>query len=98
MNPMEEQIKKMSTTSENMTYLVDNRKNICQHNKLHPLIAKISKWISETMYKDIEKLFSTTHRNTSIQRVEMIYQIINILILRLNMIRFVAHIVLNHCV
>ena len=28
---------------------------MCQHNKLHPLTARIIKWISETMYRDTEK-------------------------------------------
>ena len=54
MSPMEKHITKMNTTSENMTYLVDNKTIMCQHNKLHPLIAIIVKWISETMYRDIE--------------------------------------------
>ena len=31
MNPMEKHIIKMNTTLENMTYLVDNEKNMCQH-------------------------------------------------------------------
>ena len=38
------------------------------------------------------------HRNTSLQRVEMIDKIKNGLIARLNMISFVALIVLNNCV
>ena len=74
---MEKQIIKMNTTSENMTYIVDNKNNLCQHNKLNPLTASRGKWISEKMYRDIEKLFSIDHRNTSLQRVETIYQIRN---------------------
>ena len=31
------------------------QKNMCQHEKLHPLTARRLKWISETMYRDIEK-------------------------------------------
>ena len=45
-----------NTTSENITYLVDNKKNLCQHNKFHPLTARRGKWISEKMYRDIEKI------------------------------------------
>ena len=45
----------MNTISENMTYLVDNKAIMCQHNKLHPLTARRGKWIPETMYRDIEK-------------------------------------------
>ena len=37
MNPMEEQITKMNIISDNMKYPIDNKKNLCQHNKLHPL-------------------------------------------------------------
>ena len=31
-------------------------KNLCQHNKLHPLTARREKLISETMYRDIEQI------------------------------------------
>ena len=44
----------MTTTSENMTYFVDNKFFPCQHKKLHPLTAIRGKWISETMYRYIE--------------------------------------------
>ena len=64
MNPMKKHIIKMNTTLENMTYLIDNKKNMCQHNKLHPLTARRRKWIPETMYRDIERSFSTIHINT----------------------------------
>ena len=39
MNCMEKQITRMYSTSENITYLVDDKTNLCQHNKLHPLTA-----------------------------------------------------------
>ena len=55
-NPLEKQITKINTNLKNLTCVVDNKKNMCQHNKLHPLTAKKLKWISETMYKDIEKI------------------------------------------
>ena len=61
MNPMGEQIKTMSTTSENMTYLVD-KKNVCQHNRLNQLTDRRRKWISETMYRYIEKSFNNIHK------------------------------------
>ena len=77
MNPMKKQITKMNTTSDNMTYLVDKKTFMCQHKTLRPLTARRVKLISETMYVDIEKSFSMTHRNISPQRVETIYQIIN---------------------
>ena len=77
MNPMEKQITKINTTSKNKTYLVENQKNMCQHNKLHPLTSKREKLKSETMYRDIEKSFNVIQRNTSLQRVKTIYQIRN---------------------
>ena len=77
MNPMRNHINKMKTTSEKITYLVDNKTYLCQHNKLHPLTDRRGKWISETMYRYIEKSLSIIHRNTSLQRVETIYQIKN---------------------
>ena len=55
MNPMKKNITKRNTTSENITYLVDNKKFLCQHEKLHPLTAKRGKLISEIIYRDIEK-------------------------------------------
>ena len=50
----------MNTTSDNMTYLVD-LKNPRQHNKLHSLTDRRVKWISETMYKEIERSFIMTN-------------------------------------
>ena len=47
MNPMEKQITKMNTTSENMTYLVDNKTFLCQHKKLHPLTSREVKLMQE---------------------------------------------------
>ena len=88
----------MNTTSENMTYLIDDKNNLCQHNKLHPLTDRKGKWISETTYRDIENLFRMIHRNTSLQRVETINLIRNWLIVRFNIISCVDQIVLNHCV
>ena len=96
LNLMGKYVTKMNTTSENMTYLVHNKKNMCQQNKLHPLKHIKVKWTSEIMHRDIEKLFSMIYRNTSLHRVKKIYQIVNRLIVRLNMISFVAQIVINH--
>ena len=45
----------MNTTSDNMAYFVDNKNIMCQHKQLHPLTARIGKWISETMHRYIEK-------------------------------------------
>ena len=81
-----------------MTFLVDNKNIMCQHNKLHPLPARRGKWISETMHEDIEKSLIRIHKNKYLQRAETIYKIINGLIVRLNIISFVAQIVLNHCI
>ena len=46
----------------------------------------------------MKKWFSMIQRKTSLHRVETIYQIISGIIVRLNMISFVAYIVLNNCV
>ena len=77
MNPMEKHITEINTISQNFTYIVDNEKYLCQHEKLHPLIARRGKWVSETMYRDIEKLVNKTHINTSLQREDTDYQLIN---------------------
>ena len=49
-------LKTMNKTSENMTYLIDNKNFLCQHNKLHPLRARRGKWISEKLYREIETI------------------------------------------
>ena len=56
MNPMEKLKNSMNKTSENMTYLIDNKKFLCQHNKLHPLTARRGKWILETLYREIASI------------------------------------------
>ena len=77
MNPMEVHITKNNTTSDTVSYLVDTKKCLCQHEKLHPLTAIRVKWISETMYRDIKKLFNKTHKVTSLQREDTFYQLRN---------------------
>ena len=42
--------------SDNMTYLSDNIKFLCQHKKLDPLTARRGKWIPEILYREIEKI------------------------------------------
>ena len=66
-------LKKMNKTSENMTYLIDNRKFLCQHKKLHPLTVRREKWISENLYREIATIIKKIHQNVSLQRVEKIY-------------------------
>ena len=39
MNPMEKLKNNMNKTSENMTYIIDNKRFLCKHNKLHPLLT-----------------------------------------------------------
>ena len=40
MNPVEKLKNTMNKTSDNMTYLIYNKKFLCQNKKLHPLISK----------------------------------------------------------
>ena len=56
MNPMEKLKNSMNKISENMTYLMDNKIFLCWHKKLDPLPARRGKWISETLYREIEKI------------------------------------------
>ena len=39
----------MNKTSDNMIYLIDNKKCLCQHKILDPLTARRGKWIPETL-------------------------------------------------
>ena len=39
-----------------MTYLIDNKKFPCQHNKLDPLTARRVKLIPETLYREIASI------------------------------------------
>ena len=52
----EKQTTKSNTTSENITYLVDDKTFMCQNKKLHSLTARKGKWISEKKYRDIKKI------------------------------------------
>ena len=58
MNSMETNITERNTTSENVSYLVDSKKCLYQHGKLHPLTARKLKRISEK-YIEILKNHST---------------------------------------
>ena len=46
-------IRESNTTSDHISYLVDNKKCMFQHGKLHPLTARKVKYISERMYGDL---------------------------------------------
>ena len=41
-------------TSDNVSFLIDNKSCLCRHETLHPLTARKEKWVSEILYKDIE--------------------------------------------
>ena len=53
----------MSKTSENMTYLIDQNKFLCQHKKLQLLNARRGKWISETLYREITTIITNDSPN-----------------------------------
>ena len=77
LNPMAKLKNKMNKTTENMTYLINNKKFLCQHNKLHPLTSIRRKWISETLYREIASIEKMIHRTVLLQRLEKIYYIRN---------------------
>ena len=56
-----------NTTSYKVSFFVDNKNCLFQHKFLNPLTARKGKWISETMYRDLEKSLNNTHLDTSIQ-------------------------------
>ena len=63
MNPMGKLKNTMNKTLDNMTYLIDNKTFLCQHNKLHPLTARIGKWIPETLYREIASIVKNDSPN-----------------------------------
>ena len=46
----------MNKNSENMTYIIDNKKFLCQHKKLQPLTAIKGNGIPETLYREISSM------------------------------------------
>ena len=54
-------ITKRNTTSENIIYLVDNKKP-CQHKKLHLLTARREKWISEKYIEMLKIIQHDSHK------------------------------------
>ena len=53
----------MNKTSENMTYLIDNKNFLCQHKKLYPLTFRRGKWISETLHREIASVIKNDSPN-----------------------------------
>ena len=73
MNPMEKLNIERNPTSENISYLVDNKNYLCQHEKLHPITARTGKYISETMYRDLlRKILQGSHRTITPQENEVL--------------------------
>ena len=77
MNPTEKHIIEGNPTSDNVSYLADNEKNLCKHEKFTHQKLERGNWISETMYRDFEKSFNKTHKNTSLHREERVHQLRN---------------------
>ena len=67
MNHMENHIIESNTTSDNISFLVDNKNCLCQPEKLHPITARKGESISEKMYKYLGKSFNKTHLYKSLQ-------------------------------
>ena len=76
-NPMENHIIERNTTSNNIPYLVYNKKCLCQHEKLHPLTARKGKWISGKKYIDIEKFIQQDSHKFITSEGRDIYQLRN---------------------
>ena len=63
MNLMDKNIIERNKTSDNVLYVVDNKKCLCQHGKLHPLTSIKGKFISETIYRYFEGIIQQdSHR------------------------------------
>ena len=77
MNHMEKHITKRNTASENITYMVDKNCFLCHHDKLHPLQLKRGNGFQKQCIDILKNSFNKTHTNTSLQREETIYQLIN---------------------
>ena len=77
MNPTGKQITEKKKTSDNISFLIDNKSCLCKHEKLHPLTARKGEWILERLYKDIEKSFNKTHLGTSIHTQMKVFQLRN---------------------
>ena len=60
----------MNKISENMKYLMDNKKILCQHKKLNPLTARRGKWIPETLYREIENIVKNVPQKCGTQEGE----------------------------
>ena len=53
-----------------MTYLIDNKTFLFQHNKLDPLTARRGKWIPETLYREMARIVKRIHQNVVLKRVK----------------------------
>ena len=67
MNPMEKH-KKKNKTSENTTYLIDNKIFLCQHKHLHPLTSRRGNGYQNQCIEKLKESFSMIHRNVSLQK------------------------------
>ena len=73
MNLMEKLIRERKTISDNISYLVDNKKCLCQNEKLHPLTNRTGKYISETTYIYLEGIImQDSHRNIALKENEVL--------------------------
>ena len=57
MNPVEH-FKSEKTRIENKRqFLIDNRKNLCEHGGLHPMISRKEKYIADKVYNTTKEKF-----------------------------------------
>ena len=79
MNSMEKLKNTMNKSSDNMTYLIDNKKILCQHKKLEPLTDRRGKWIPETLYREIASIAKNDSPKCGTQegREDLVHQELN---------------------
>ena len=76
MNPMKN-IAKRNTTWDNVSYLIDENKCLCQCKNVYPLTARKGKWVPETMHRNIEKNQPDPQKYTTPEREEKVNQLRN---------------------
>ena len=77
MNPMGKYIIERNRTPENVLYMVDNEKCLCQHGKFHPLTDIKGNIFQKKCIEILKKPPNKTHINTSLQREEKVYYLEN---------------------
>ena len=66
MNPYEHLLSELLRTKKKSQFLIDTKKNLCEHGFLHPMTALKGKYIPDNVYTSMKYTFNKHWQSNSV--------------------------------